>query len=92
MYLRSSFQNQSLKSDYDALLADRQRLDHQIAHERRSPLPDRCKLDFLERDAARLRRELERYEGLFRTLARGRACRLRAASARSDHDRLPTLL
>ena len=87
MYLRSSFQTRSLKSEYEVLLADRQRLDHQIAGERRSPLSDRCKLDFFEREAARLRCELERYEGLFRTLARGRSFRLRAASESSDHDR-----
>lgn len=81
MSLRASVHSQSLMSQVQALLAHRHSLDHLIAAQRRCPLPDPSELDALERETLRLRGELDRYDGLLRTLSRGRTGHPRAATA-----------
>lgn len=72
MQMRSSIPEETLKARFDALLQRRHRLDHEIAAEWRRARPDKSELRWLEREALRLRGELERYDGLLRTLSRGR--------------------
>ena len=62
----------TLKHGFDALLKCDQTLEHCIAAEQRQPRPDPSALRFLGRERHRLKGELARYDGLFRTLARGR--------------------
>ncbi len=46
------------------------RLDDQVAAENRRPSPDASVLQVLKRERLRLKDELQRYEGLMRTLSR----------------------
>jgi hypothetical protein len=48
-------------------------LDERVAAEHRRPQPDTGVLQTLKREKLRLKDELARYEGLVRTLERGRA-------------------
>ncbi len=63
----------ALGSGIDALLECRHELEHCIAAEHRSTRRNGEVLHVFEREIGRLNGELLRYDGLLRTLSRGRA-------------------
>jgi len=62
----------ALKARIEALRARHGALEARIGAEHRRPLPDTSVLQKLKREKLRLKDELARYDGLSRTLARGR--------------------
>lgn len=62
-----------LGTGFDALLECRHELEHCIAAEHRNPTRNTEVLVGLQREMGRLSGELRRYDGLLRTLSRGRA-------------------
>ena len=63
----------ALKSRIEALRSRHGKLESRIEVEHRRPLPDTSVLQRLKREKLRLKDEISRYDGLARTLARGRA-------------------
>ncbi len=72
MLVRITDKETNLERGFDALLECHQSLEHCIAAEKRQPRPDTTALHLLGRERQRLKGELSRYDGLFRTLSRGR--------------------
>jgi len=62
-----------LKSRIEALRARHGKLEARIETEHQRPLPDTSVLQRLKREKLHLKDELARYDGLSRTLTRGRA-------------------
>ena len=73
MTIQTTIKDAGLSARIDAVQRRHRRLDERVAAEHRRPQPDMSVLQSLKREKLRLKDELARYEGLLRTLARGRA-------------------
>ena len=63
----------ALQHGFESLLKCDQSIEHCIAAEQRQPLPNAAALQLRGSERRRLQGELARYDGLFRTLSRGRS-------------------
>ncbi len=73
MTIQTAIKTPALVSRMDAIERRHRRLDDRVAEEHRRPQPDASVLQTLKREKLRLKDELMHYEGLMRTLSRGRA-------------------
>ena len=72
MTIQTAIKGTALSSRIDAMRLRHRRIDDRVAAEHRRPQPDMSVLQSLKREKLRLKDGLARYEGLLRTVARGR--------------------
>jgi len=72
MNMMREFKTTALSARIEAVRKRHRMLDDRIAAEHQQPLPDTFLLQRLKRRKLQLKEVLERYDGLIRTLSRGR--------------------